>query len=121
MPSWPQFLKAQAGGIAVDPAQSKTLRMRGNLLHGNREVPQARAADGATGRPEKVIDHTSGTHACGKSDGRVVPEKPSNKGMRPAEVVERRRPAEGNFLKSISVPTARSDYPSAETTTGSGL
>ena len=27
------------GEPSADPAQSKTLRMRGNLLHGNREVP----------------------------------------------------------------------------------
>jgi RNA-directed DNA polymerase len=88
-----------------DPAQSKTLRMRGNLLHGNREVPQAPAADGATGRPEKVVNHTSGTHACGKSDGRVVPEKPSNKGMRPAEAGEGRRPAEGNSVQAPAPQT----------------
>src|SRR5262249_8063484 len=31
-----------------DPAQSKTLRMRGNCVHGNREIPQAPVADGAT-------------------------------------------------------------------------
>jgi RNA-directed DNA polymerase len=93
------------GKPTVDPAQSKTLRMRGNLLHGNREVPQAPAADGATGRPEKVVNHTSGTHACGKSDGRVVPEKPSNKGMRPAEAGEGRRPAEGNSVQAPAPQT----------------
>ena len=36
-------------------------------------------------------------HGHGKSDGRVVPEKPPNKGRTaPAEVVEGRRPAKGN-------------------------
>ena len=84
------------GKPTVDPAQSKTLRMRGNLLHGNREVPQALVADGAMGRPEKVIDHTSGTNVCGKSDGRVLPERSSNKGTKPAEAAEGRRPAKGN-------------------------
>ena len=64
-----------------DPAQSKTLRMRGNSLHGNREIPQA-SAPGVADRPEKVSDRTSGMHACGKSDGRIVPGKPPNKGMR---------------------------------------
>src|SRR5262249_44523158 len=78
------------------PAQSKTLRMRGTSLHGNREVPQAPVADGATGRPEKVVDRTSGMYACGKSDGRILPGKPPNKGMRLAEAVEGRRPAKGN-------------------------
>ena len=52
-----------SGKPSVDPAQSKNLCMRGNSSHGNREVPQAPAADGATGRPEKVIDHTSGMYA----------------------------------------------------------
>ena len=84
------------GESVTDPAQSKTLRMRGNLLHGNREVPQALVADGAMGRPEKVIDHTSGTNVCGKSDGRVLPERSSNKGTKPAEAAEGRRPAKGN-------------------------
>src|SRR3954466_3449481 len=35
-----------------DPAQSETLRMRGNSLHGKREIPWASAADGGAGRPE---------------------------------------------------------------------
>jgi hypothetical protein len=48
-------------------------------------------------RPEKVTYRTSGMHACGKSDGLIVPAKPSNKGMRPAEVVEGRGPAKGNM------------------------
>ena len=55
-----------------DPAQSETLRMRGNSSHGKREIPRAPAADGAAGRPEKVHDRTPGMHARGKSDGRVV-------------------------------------------------
>jgi hypothetical protein len=92
------------GKPPADPAQSKTLRMRGNLLHGNREIPQAPVADGATGRPEKVSDHTSGAYACGKSDGCVVPGKPSNKGTRPAETVEGRRPTEGNSVQGAKHP-----------------
>jgi len=83
------------GKLSVDPAQSKTLRMRGNSLHGNREIPQA-SAPGVADRPEKVVDRTSGMYACGKSDGRIVPRKPPNKGMRLAEAVEGRRPAKGN-------------------------
>ena len=59
------------GKPTVDPAQSKTLRMRGNSLHGNREIPQA-SAPGVADRPEKVVDRTSGMYACGKSDGRVL-------------------------------------------------
>src|SRR5215469_12888732 len=55
-----------------DPAQSKTLRMRGNSLHGNREIPTLPVADGATGRPEKATSRTSGMHGAGKSDGCIV-------------------------------------------------
>ena len=94
-----------SGKPSVDPAQSKNLCMRGNSSHGNREVPQAPAADGATGRPEKVIDHTSGMYACGKSDGRIVPGKLPNKGMRPAEAAEGRRPTEGNSAQAPAPQT----------------
>src|ERR1700724_3046568 len=66
------------GELPVDPAQSETLRMRGNSLHGNREIPRAPAADRSAGRPGKVLDHTPGMHACGKSDGRIVTKKPPN-------------------------------------------
>ena len=83
------------GKPSADPAQSETLRMRGNSLHGNREIPQA-SAPGVADRPEKVADRTSGMYACGKSDGRILPGKPPNKGMRLAEAVEGRRPAKGN-------------------------
>src|SRR5512135_1337362 len=38
------------GESLVDPAQSKTLRMRGNSLHGNREIPTSSAADGSADR-----------------------------------------------------------------------
>jgi len=54
-----------------DPAQSETLRMRGNSSHGKREIPRV-PAGGKAGRSEKVDDCTSGMHAHGKSDGCVV-------------------------------------------------
>ena len=41
------------------PAESKTLRMRGNSLHGNREIPSVPTAVGAVGRSEKVNSRTS--------------------------------------------------------------
>src|ERR1700736_1409485 len=85
------------GKSLVDPAQSKTLRMRGNSLHGNREIPRAPAADGSAGRLGKVLDHTPGMHAGGKSDDRIVPKKPPNKDTRSAEAVEGRRSTEGNI------------------------
>ena len=61
-----------------DPAESKTLCMRGNSLHGNREIPPAPTADGAMGRSEKANSRTSDMHADGRSDGPIVPEKPPN-------------------------------------------
>jgi hypothetical protein len=60
--------------------------MRGNSLDGKREIPQTSAADGATGRPEKVNDRTTGMHVCGKSD-----DSHSTR-----EAVEQRRDAGGD-------------------------
>ena len=95
------------GKPCMDPARSETLCMRGNSLHRNREIPQAPVADGAAGRPEKIGDHTAGMYVCGKSDGCVVPRKPPNKdGYNPsAEVVEEKRPTEGNTLPSAAPRT----------------
>jgi hypothetical protein len=77
-------------------AQSKTLSMCENSLHGNREIPEIPAQVGGTGRPEKAECRTSGMDVSGKSDGCVVPEKPTNKGKSPAEMVEERQPTKGN-------------------------
>ena len=89
-----------------DPAQSETLRMRGNSSHGKREIPRAPAGDGTAGRSGKVHDRTPDMHARGKSDGCVVPEKPPNKdGYDPsAEAVEGRRPTEGNTMPDGRIP-----------------
>ncbi len=83
---------------ASGPAQSKTLRMRGNSLHGNREILPAPAGDNPTGRSGKAFGRTPDMHAGRKSDGCVVPEKsPNNAGLLPAaEAVEGRRPTKGN-------------------------
>jgi RNA-directed DNA polymerase len=91
-----------SGEQAADPAQSKTLSMGGNSLHGNREIPPASVVVGATDRPEKVPDRTSGAHASGKSDGRVVPKKPPNNDTKSAEVVEGRRPTKGNTAQAAA-------------------
>src|SRR3954469_23835475 len=55
------------GEPLADPAQSKTLSMCGNSLHGNREIPATPVGDGPTGRPEKVNHRKSGKHVAGKS------------------------------------------------------
>lgn len=87
------------------PAQSKTLSMCGNSLHGNREIPEVPARDGEAGRPEKAQCRTSGMNASGKSDGCVVPEKLSNKGILPAETVEERQPTKRNTLQAATPRT----------------
>src|SRR5581483_8263513 len=89
-----------------NPAQSETLRTRGGSSHGKREIPRV-PADGTAGRPEKVYDRTSGAHAPGKSDGRIVPKKPPNRvGTDPTtEVVEGRRPTEGNATQTAASRT----------------
>ena len=92
------------GEPSSDPAQSETLRMRGNSSYGKREIPRVPAGARRLGRPEKVGDRASGMHARGKSDGCVVPGKPSNKGTRPAETVEGRRPTEGNSVQGAKHP-----------------
>jgi hypothetical protein len=87
------------GEPSPDPAQSKTLCMRGNSPHGKREIPQVPTEFASMGRPEKANGRASGVHAWGKSDDCVVPEKPPNKGepVSPAEAVEGRRSTKGSM------------------------
>ena len=77
-----------------DPAQSKTLRMRGNSLHGNREIPTSSIP--WVDRLGKAASRTPRMHEVGKSDDLIVPGKRANKGTRPAESVEGRGSAKGN-------------------------
>jgi group II intron reverse transcriptase/maturase len=93
-----------SGEPETDPAQSKTLCMCGRSVHGNREIPQVPAPDGGAGRPGKARSRTPGMDACGKSDGRVVPEKPPNKDAADAsaEAVEGRRPTKGSVVQTTA-------------------
>ena len=92
-----------------DPAQSKTLCMRGNSLYGNREIPSVPIKDGLVGRSEKAASRTSDMHADGKSDGPIVPKKPpNNDGSETlAEVVEGRGPTKGNTSQAAVARTQR--------------
>ena len=102
------------GESSPDPAQSETLRTRGNAPHGKREIPQAPTERVSMGRPEKAKGRTSGVHAWGKSDDRVVPEKPPNKGepVSPAEAVEGRRSTKGSRMAETTSRTqSRIDAP----------
>ena len=99
-----------------DATESKTLRMRGNSLHGNRETPQASAspkahqANDGTERPEKATGRTSGMYVCGESDGPIVPQKRANKaGCSAAEPVEGREPTKGNDLQALRAPDPEPD------------
>jgi len=81
--------------------------MRGNSLHGNREIPPALLADGGKGRSEKAKSRTSDMYAAGKSDGPIVPEKLPNKdgANSSAEVAEGRGPTKGNISQTAVVRT----------------
>ena len=82
----------------TDPAQSETRRTRGTPSHGTWEVPRAPGGESASGRSGKADGRTPDTNARGKSDDRVVPQKPANEGphLGPEESVEGRRSAKGN-------------------------
>jgi len=90
--------------LPEDPAQSQTLFMRGNSLHGNWDTPQPSAKDGRTGRSEKAKGHASDVHGCGESDGCIIPKKLPNKGEDDslAEVVEGRQPTKGNTIQAAT-------------------
>ncbi len=102
-------------GVTREPSrnatESETLCMRGNSLHGNRETPKAAAmpnanpANGGAERPEKALGRTSGVHACGESDGSIVPKKQANKAdVSAAEPAEGRELTKGNDLPAGHVP-----------------
>ena len=88
-----------------DPAQSKTLSMRGNSLPGNREIPRSSLVDGAGDRSGKGSRPNPDRHDLGKSDDGVVPRKLPNNGRRPAEAREGRPSTEGNSVRTATSPT----------------
>ena len=85
-------------------AESKTLGMRGNSLHGNRETPATSSAGGGEERSEKAYRRTSDMHVAGESDGPIVPKKRANKAgpTAAAESVEGRGPTKGNALQTTA-------------------
>ncbi len=86
----------------VDAAESETLRMRGNSLHGNRETLETPAPQGA-GRSEKANRRTSDMHVSRESDGPIVPKKRANKAgpKAAAESVEGRGSTKGNATQVL--------------------
>jgi RNA-directed DNA polymerase len=88
----------------MDAAESKTLSMRGNSMHGNRETLETPAPHGE-GRSEKAECRTADMHVSRESDGPIVPEKRANKAGPPAaESVEGRGPTKGNATRTLLAP-----------------
>ena len=86
----------------MDAAESETLRMCGNSMHGNRETLETPAPQGA-GRSGKALCRTLDMHVSRESDGLIVPEKQANKAglMAAAEPVEGRGPTKGNNAQAL--------------------
>ena len=59
----------------MDAAESETLRMRGNSLHGNRETLETPSPDDAGDGPRKAYCRTPDMHVSRESDGPIVPEE----------------------------------------------
>ena len=89
----------------LDAAESKTLSMRGNSMHGNRETLETPASQGA-GRSEKANGRTADMHVSRESDGPIVPQKRANKAgpKAAAESVEGRGSTKGNAEGNLHAP-----------------
>ena len=97
----------------MDTAEPKTLCMRGNSLHGNRETletptPGTACRAGDAGRSDKAIGRTADMHVSRESDGPIVPEKRTNKAgsKAAAEFVEGRGSTKGNAERTLLAPDA---------------
>lgn len=89
----------------LDPAQSQTPGMSGNLMRENRETPLVSGSSN-TDRLEKAISRTPSTNAIGESDEQVVPTKRSNKEERSsAESVEGSCSTKGNTNEANTLRT----------------
>ena len=89
----------------MDAAESETLRMCGNSMHGNRETLETPALQGA-GRSGKALRHTPDMYVPRESDGPIVPEKRANNAgpKAAAESVEGRGPTKGNAKRTLLAP-----------------
>jgi RNA-directed DNA polymerase len=96
------------------PARSKTLHTPGSFLHRSWEIS---AAPGGTtpGNSGKAKRRKPEPQTVEKSDALIVPGKPSNKGVEPAEMVEGRSAAKGN---AEQVPASRTQSRSSCASTG---
>ena len=89
-----------------DVAESETLSMCGNSVHGNRETLEAPLPDGGGGRSEKACCRTTDMHVSRESDGPIVPKKRANKAgpKAAAELVEGRGSTKGNATRTLLAP-----------------
>ena len=89
-----------------DAAESETLCMRGNSMHGNRETLEAPLPDGGRGRSEKACCRTTDMYVSRESDGPIVPKKRANKAgpKAAAESVEGRGSTKGNATRTSLAP-----------------
>ena len=85
----------------TDAAESETLRMCGNSLHGNRETLKTPSLPSG-GRSGKALCRTPDMHVFRESDGLVVPKKRANNAgpMAAAESVEGRGSTKGNATRT---------------------
>ena len=90
----------------MDVAESETLCMRGNSLHGNRETQETPPPDGGGGRSGKANGQTPDMHVSWESDDLIVPEKRANKAgpKAAAESVEGRGSTKGNATRTLLAP-----------------
>ena len=89
----------------MDAAESETLRMRGNSMHGNRETLETPTPQGV-GRSGKALCRTPDMHVLRESDGPIVPEKRMNKAgpKAAAESAEGRGATKGNAQRTLLAP-----------------
>ena len=88
------------------PARSETPGMSGGFLHRSWEVSSAPVPEGAGGAG-KAHSRNPVANVDEKSDMPIVPTRPSNKGVHPAEAAEGRGVAKGNTDK-IPAPRTQS-------------
>lgn len=103
------------GEPCTGPAQSQTLSMCGNSMHGNRETLGVSIAHGRMDRSGKADGRTPDMLARRESDDRIVPRKRLNNGGTPppAEIVEERRSTEENARQTTTHRTqSRASVPS---------
>ncbi len=96
--------------------------MYANSLNGNREIPGVTGCYPQSARSGKAKGQSLDMYAPGKSDGGIVSMKRTNKGAQsrhrrdqpPAELVEKRPPAEGNCVQTTATGTQGQEAASIE-------